>query len=345
MVLVAALAAVIWGGATLAGWPRARRWWALAALLSVAILLNVVLPEGHALRRITGGDARGWIVLLGGGLVVAFYVAALRRLRQRAATLAPQPAPAPTFSDPELARYARHMILREIGGPGQKRLKQARVLVIGAGGLGSPVLLYLAAAGVGTIGIVDDDEVDLSNLQRQVIHATARAGQGKAASAAAAIAAINPHVTVHQHAVRLTDDNADALVPGHDLILDGTDSFAARYAANVAAVRAGIPLIGGALTQWEGQVSVWDPARGAPCYACIFPEPPAPGLVPTCAEAGVLGPLPGVIGTIMASEAVKILTGAGDPLRGRLLIWDALYAEARVIAVDRRADCPVCGRH
>ncbi len=345
MVLVAAVAAAVWGAAMLAGWQRPRRWLALALLLAVVILLHLVLPAGHALRRITGGDARGWIVLLGGGLVWAGYAGLLRRLRARAAALAPAPAPQPTFSDAELSRYARHMILREIGGPGQKRLKQARVLVVGAGGLGSPVLLYLAAAGVGTIGIVDDDTVDLSNLQRQVIHTTARAGQGKAASAAAAIAAINPHVTVQQHALRLSDDNAAGLIGGYDLILDGTDSFSARYAMNAAAVRAGIPLIGGALTQWEGQVSVWDPARGAPCYACIFPEAPAPGLVPTCAEAGVLGPLPGVIGTIMASEAIKILTGAGDPLRGRLMIWDALYAEARVIAVERRADCPVCGGH
>lgn len=203
--------------------------------------------------------------------------------------------------------------------------------------------MYLAAAGVGTIGIIDDDVVDLANLQRQVIHTTDRVGQTKVASAAAALAALNPHVRVQTHALRLEPGNADAILASYDLILEGSDSFATRRCANAAAVAAGKPLVGGALSQWEGQLSVWDPARGAPCYACVFPEDPAPGLVPTCAEAGVLGPLPGIIGTLMAAEAIKIVTGAGDPLRGRLLLWDALYAEARVIAVARRGDCPVCG--
>lgn len=353
MIPVLALAALALAAGAVFGWRRRLRWGLVAGILALAMLVNLLLPAGHPLRGMTGGEAAPWGLLLAGGAIVAGYAAVLRRLRARAqppvpaAATAPTPAPAPVtppaFTDDDLTRYARHIFLREIGGPGQKRLKAARVLVIGAGGLGAPALMYLAAAGVGTIGIVDDDAVDLSNLQRQVVHTTDRIGQPKVASAAAALRALNPGVTVIPHPVRLTEGNADSLVADYDLILDGTDSFAARYAANAAAVRAGKPLVGGALTQWEGQLSVWHPAGGAPCYACVFPEPPAPGLVPTCAEAGVLGPLPGIIGTMMAAEAVKIVTGAGEPLRGRLLIWDALYADARIIAVNRRAGCAVCG--
>lgn len=248
-----------------------------------------------------------------------------------------------TFSDAELRRYSRHMILHEIGGPGQRALKQARVLVVGAGGLGAPVLLYLAAAGVGHIGIIDDDTVEDSNLQRQVIHSTARLGAKKTASAAAAMRALNPHVEVAEHDLRLDAANAPALFADHDLILDGTDNFPIRLVINAAAVAAGVPVVGGLLSQWEGQLSVWDPSHGGPCLACIFPQAPAAGLAPSCAEAGVFGPLPGIIGTLMAAEAVKIITGAGDPLRGRLLIWDALGAQSRVIRLHRDPDCAVCG--
>lgn len=248
-----------------------------------------------------------------------------------------------TFSEAELARYSRHMILHEIGGPGQRALKAARVLVVGAGGLGAPALLYLAAAGVGMIGIVDDDVVEVSNLQRQVIHATARVGEKKTASAAKALRALNPHVAVAEHDLRLDADNAGDLFAGYDLILDGTDNFPIRLAINAAAVAARVPVVGGMLSQWEGQLAVWDPAHGGPCLACIFPEAPAAGLAPSCAEAGVLGPLPGIIGTMMAGEAVKLITGAGEPLRGRLLIWDALHAEPRVIRLRRDPGCAVCG--
>ena len=204
-------------------------------------------------------------------------------------------------------------------------------------------LQYLAAAGVGTIGVIDDDVVEGSNLQRQVIHTDARIGMAKVFSADAAMTAQNPFVTVLPYNRRLTEDIAHDLLADYDLVLDGSDNFDTRYLVNRAAAAAGIPLIGAALTQWEGQISVWDPAHGAPCYECIFPVAPDPSLAPTCAEAGVAGPLPGVVGAMMAVEAIKLLTGAGESLRGRLLIYDALYAETRTIALKPRPDCPVCG--
>lgn len=245
--------------------------------------------------------------------------------------------------DEELDRYARHIILREIGGPGQTALRGARVLVVGAGGLGSPVLMYLAAAGAGTLVVVDDDVVDLSNLQRQVIHITGRLGTPKTESAKAAIQAINPNVTVVEHRLRLDETSAHALMQGCDVVLDGTDNFTTRYTVNAAAVAAGVPLVAGAITQWEGQLSVFDPARGAPCYACVFPRAPAAGLAPSCAEAGVVAALPGVIGSMMAVEAIKVITGAGRPLRGTLMIHDALWGESRSMRVEHDPDCPVCG--
>jgi molybdopterin-synthase adenylyltransferase len=232
--------------------------------------------------------------------------------------------------------------LREIGGPGQKAMKSAKVLVIGAGGLGSPALMYLAAAGVGVIGVVDDDVVDASNLQRQIIHTTEGVGTSKVLSARAAMLALNPFVEVRAIQERFGEGNA-GLLSGYDLILDGSDNFDTRYLVNRLAVRAGKPLISAAITQWEGQISLYDPARGTPCYQCIFPHRPAPGMVPTCAEAGVAAPLPGVIGSMMAIEAVKDMTGAGEGLRGRLMIYDALYSEVRVIGIKRRDDCEVCG--
>lgn len=284
------------------------------------------------------------IAVLAGFLVlVVLYVWMLRLLRRKAKARAPGPPPAGTFTDAELTRYSRHMILREIGGPGQRALREARVLVVGAGGLGAPALMYLAAAGVGVIGIVDDDVVETSNLQRQVIHRTASLGQKKTASAAATLRELNPNIDIIEHDLRLNAENAPEIFTKYDLILDGTDNFPIRLVINAAAVTAGVPVVGGMLSQWEGQLSVWDPARDAPCLACIFPEPPAAGLAPSCAEAGVLGPLPGIIGTMMAAEAIKIITGAGEPLRGRLLIWDALDAQARVIRITRNPACKVCG--
>jgi adenylyltransferase/sulfurtransferase len=244
------------------------------------------------------------------------------------------------FTDDELERYARHIVLREIGGPGQGKLSRARVLCVGAGGLGSPALLYLAAAGVGTLGVVDDDEVSLSNLQRQVLHATDRIGDRKTDSARAGLAAVNPHVEVEAHPVRLNADNADALIGAYDIVLDGSDNFGTRHLVNAVCVRLGKPLIAAAIGQWEGQLSVY--GAPGPCYACVFPETPAAGLAPSCSEAGVLGALAGVMGALQAAEALKRIVGAGDGLSGRLLLYDALWAEFRTIAVKRDPDCPVC---
>jgi molybdopterin/thiamine biosynthesis adenylyltransferase len=247
-----------------------------------------------------------------------------------------------SFSPEELERYARHIVLHEIGGPGQARLKAARILVVGAGGLGAPALLYLAAAGAGTLGIVDDDRVSLANLQRLVLFATADVGAPKVARAAAALGRLNPHVAVEPHRLRLDAESAARLVPAYDLVLDGSDNFATRYALNAACVAAGRPLIAGAMSQWEGQLSLYHPAGGGPCYRCVFPEPPAPGLVPTCAQAGVVGALPGVIGSLMALEAIKHVARAGTALRGTLLLFDGLNAETRRIRIPARADCPDC---
>lgn len=340
---IIALALLIWFGGGALGFSRSARLALVAGLWAVVVLINLTLPPGAALREATGGDARPWLVLAGGvGLVMA-YRAGLGALRVRAVNQAPPATGGPVFSEAELNRYARHMILHEVGGAGQRKLKEARVLVIGAGGLGAPVLLYLAGAGVGTIGVIDDDHVESANLQRQIIHTDARLGQPKVFSAAEQMQAINPYVTVRPYHRRLTEDMAAALFADYDLILDGSDNFDTRYLVNRAAVATAKPLIAGALTQWEGQISLYDPARGGPCYECLFPQRPAPGLVPACAEAGVIAPLPGVIGAMMALEALKYLTGAGEGLRGQLVIHDALHAETRRIAFKPRPGCAACG--
>lgn len=315
----------------------------LAALWVAGVAAHLLLPAGHALPLRLGGSLASWLVV--GGLVALAlaYRAGLRWLRARAQPVPVAAGAQPPFSEVELDRYARHIMLREIGGPGQARLKAARVLVVGAGGLGSPILLYLAAAGVGTIGVADDDIVSNSNLQRQVIHTDARIGMSKVASAETAMTALNPFITVRRHPLRLNAENAPGVLADYDLVLDATDNFAARHALNAACVAARKPLISGAITQWEGQLSLYDPARGAPCYACVFPTMPAEGLAPSCAEAGVMGALPGVVGAMMATEAIKEIAGAGQTLRGRLVLHDALWGESRVIAVARHPACVVCG--
>ncbi len=317
-------------------------WIGFACLLAAGIVVHLILPEGHALRRAVGGDWRAWALPLLIGAGVLGYRRLLLGVRAR--VLPPAASVAAPFAAAELERYARHIVLREVGGTGQKRLKQARVLVVGAGGLGSPALLYLAAAGVGTIGVVDDDEVSNSNLQRQIIHTDQSIGSLKVRSAERSMKALNPHVAVEVHPERLAAARAAELIATCDLVLDGSDNFDTRYLVNEACVAAGKPLVSAAITQWEGQISVFDPARGGPCYACVFPERPAGGLAPACAEAGVIAPLPGVMGAMMALEAVKHLTGAGSVLRGELLLYDGLWAEVRKIRVEKRADCPVCGQ-
>ncbi len=343
MGLVLFLAAVIWGVGALTHIPRRSRGGLLMMLFTLVLLVQLALPDGHALREATGGSPALWVLLAAVVTVCLAYGKALNWLRNRAAPQGSYPPEKGGFSETELNRYARHIVLREIGGPGQKRLKEARVLVIGAGGLGAPVLQYLAAAGVGTIGVIDDDTVENGNLQRQVIHRDADIGMPKVFSAEAAMRAQNPFVDVRPYHRRLNDEIATELFDDFDLIVDGTDNFETRYLVNQTAVALGKPLISGALSQWEGQVSVFDPAKGAPCYRCIFDTAPAPELAPSCAEAGVIGPLPGVIGSTMALEVIKLITGAGDSLRGRMFIFDGLYGETRQIAVKPRADCPVCG--
>lgn len=346
MGLVLAMAAALWGIGAVLKTPYGVRAGMIGLIWLAVVLLQLVLPDGHGLRQATGGSAAPWLILGGIAALVLVYRAGLKWAHRRAQ---PDPQadqkPKGTFSDTELNRYARHIVLREIGGAGQKKLKHAKVLVIGAGGLGSPALLYLAAAGVGTIGVIDDDEVDNSNLQRQVIHRDADIGIPKVFSAKSAMEAQNPFVSVRPYKRRLDPETAADLFADYDLVLDGTDNFTTRYLSNTTAVKLGKPLISGALSQWEGQVSVFDPATTGPCYQCVFPEAPVPGLAPSCAEAGVIGPLPGVVGAMMAVEAIKVITGAGAALRGEMLIYDALWGETRKIALKKRDDCPVCGGH
>ena len=339
MTLVFILAAGLWGLGIGLKLPHRLRWAMVGGLWLAVIGLHLALPAGHGLRLATGGDARVWAVLGGVGALIFGYRKLLGMLRK---TTEPEVA-SQAFRPAELDRYARHILLREIGGPGQRRLKEARVLVIGAGGLGSPALLYLAASGVGTLGVIDDDLVEGSNLQRQIIHTDQRIGMAKVQSAMAAVTALNPFITVRPYQRRLTEEIAADLIADYDLILDGTDNFDTRYLVNRVCVGLGKPLISAAITQWEGQISLYHPAGGSPCYDCIFPVRPASGMVPSCAEAGVVSPLPGIIGSMMALEAVKHITGAGQGLAGRLLIYDALYAESRVIGIKRRDDCVICG--
>jgi molybdopterin/thiamine biosynthesis adenylyltransferase len=246
------------------------------------------------------------------------------------------------LDEADTQRYARHILLAEVGGVGQAKLKAARVLVIGAGGLGCPLVLYLAAAGVGTIGIVDDDRVDLSNLQRQVAHTTARIGTPKVESAAATARAINPGVAIEQHPVRLTADNAAALVGAYDIVCDGSDNFDTRFLLADACVLGGRTLVSAAVLRFEGQLSVFKP-HGVPCYRCLFPEKPPEGMVPTCAEAGVLGAVTGVMGTMQATETLKEIMGIGESLSGRLLMWDALGARVRTVNLRSDPACALCG--
>lgn len=251
---------------------------------------------------------------------------------------------ATALSAEEIRRYSRHLILPEVGMDGQLKLKEARVLLVGTGGLGSPMALYLAAAGVGTLGLVDFDVVDESNLQRQVIHGTSDVGKKKIDSAEAAIREINPNVHVIRHEVALTSENALEIMRDYDLVADGTDNFPTRYLVNDACVLLGKPNVYGSIFRFEGQVSVFALDDG-PCYRCLYPEPPPPGLVPSCAEGGVLGILPGVVGTLQATEVVKLIIGQGEPLKGRLLLYDALGLRFRELKLRRDPECPVCGDH
>ncbi len=338
--LAVALALAAFGCARLV---KAGRWAERGALLGgvLLVLASQVLPGGDL------GALAGWIGWAGlVGTPILAYAMLIRALRRRARKRVPpahQAAEQRGAMDPDdLTRYARHIVLREIGGPGQARLRAARVVVVGAGGLGDPALLYLAAAGVGALRVIDDDVVSLSNLQRQILFGMADIDAPKAEAARAALARINPGVAVDARMARLGAGNAAELLEGATLVIDGSDNFATRYAVNAACVAAGRPLLSAAMSQWEGQISLFDPARGGPCYRCVFPEPPAEGLAPSCAEAGVAGPLPGVMGALLALEAIKYIAEAGEGLRGRLLLFDGLRAECRRLRVAARPDCPVC---
>ena len=258
------------------------------------------------------------------------------------ATHAARPSPAPALEREELLRYGRHLLLPEVAIDGQRRLKAARVLIVGAGGLGSPAALYLAAAGVGTLGLVDYDIVEVTNLQRQLLHGTRDVGRPKVESARDRLHDVNPNVKLELHPTRLTSANALTIIRDYDLVLDGTDNFATRYLVNDACVLLGVPNVYGSIFRFDGQASVFATPDG-PCYRCIYPEPPPPGLVPSCAEGGVLGVLPGLVGTVQATEAIKLILGVGTPLTGRLLLVNALDAQFRSVKVRRDPACPACG--
>ena len=343
MMFFIGMSALIWAGGYVIDVPKQLRLATIGVLYLAILLALAVLPDPHPLRVTLDGTFGDWLVAGGAAILIFGYARLVRWLKTKTDSKKPVSSER-LFSDTELDRYARHIVLRDLGGPGQKRLKEAKVLVIGAGGLGSPALLYLAAAGVGTIGVIDDDEVDNSNLQRQVIHTDAAIGTPKVFSAEVAMKEQTPAVIVRPYHRRLAKDFAADLISDYDLVLDGCDNFDTRYLVNRICAEQGIPLVSGALSQWEGQITVFDPANDAPCYECVFPEKPAEGLAPSCAQAGVLGPLPGVIGSMMAVEAVKVLSGAGTPMHGQMLIYDALYGETRQIRLNRRTDCPTCGK-
>jgi adenylyltransferase/sulfurtransferase len=250
-----------------------------------------------------------------------------------------------SFTEDQVRRYARHIILPGIGGDGQQKLMDAKVLIVGAGGLGSPAATYLAAAGVGTIGLVDFDHVDLSNLQRQILHGTSDVGRPKVASATDRLNELNPNVEIVPHETLLSSANAFDVLGPYDVVIDGTDNFPVRYLVNDATQMLGKPLVYGSIFQWEGQASVFLPGANTPCYRCLFPEPPPPGTVPSCAEGGVFGVLPGIIGSMQAVEAIKLIIGVGESLSGKLVLYDALRNEFTTVKLRWDPDCPVCGKH
>ena len=319
----------------------------------------VHIPRGYLESRIENAapdHSRHVVVYCAGGSRSAFAAKTLEELGyESVASLAGGytdwkrsglPTQLPQSLGPEQrARYSRHLLIPEVGIEGQTKLLQSRVLLIGAGGLGSPASLYLAAAGVGTLGIVDDDRVDASNLQRQIAHSTESLGEWKVDSAKRTLEALNPDVNVVGYKERLTSENVERiLADGWDVILDGADNFPTRYLVNDASVWHDIAVVHGSIYRFEGQVTVFKPHEG-PCYRCLFPEPPPPELAPSCAEGGVLGVLPGIIGSLQTSEAIKLAAGIGEPLVGRLLLFDALSTEFSDVKIARRADCPVCGDH
>ena len=314
----------------------------IAAVLAGIVALHLFLPLGHPVRLALGGTLRPWAIAVGIATLIYGYAQVLTVIRQRNAEDTVEEKDEGPFSEVELERYARHVVLREVGGQGQQRLKNAKVLVVGAGGLGSPVLQYLAAAGVGTLGFIDHDTVSLSNLQRQVLFTEDDLDLPKVFAAEKRLLALNPFIALRPYNRELTHEIASDLIEDYDLVLDGTDGFETRALVNRVCVAQSKPLISGAISQWEGQVTVVDSKNDTACMHCLFPKEPAPGTAPSCAEGGVLGALPGVVGSMMAVEAIKVITRTGRPLTGRMVIYDALYGETRIIETAKRDDCEVC---
>ena len=314
----------------------------LSLVFSIIFLIHLTVSVDHVLVKSTGGSLRNLIVSFILLLVIISYVFLLKKAKNIGKVKFEKASTKNLFNPEELNRYARHIVLKEIGGLGQKKLKNAKILVIGAGGLGSPVLQYLGAGGIGTIGVVDSDLVDNSNLQRQIIYTDKMIGDSKVFAASQAIRAQNPYTKVLAYNYLFNEQNADDLISNFDLIIDGTDNARTRYLVNKTCVKLKKPLISGAISQWEGQVMVYTSTLGSPCYQCVFPNISNTELAASCSETGVVGALPGVIGSIMAVEAIKLISGAGELLDGRLMIYDALHAETRIIKLNQDINCPVC---
>ena len=307
------------------------------------LFLILVLPEGNVIKNYIGSSVIEWLILVTIMVFVGCYGFFLRAMRKNNLENTSNKLSNNEMSETEIERYARHIILKEIGGQGQQKLRDSKVLVVGAGGLGNPVSMYLAGAGVGTIGIIDDDEVSLSNLQRQILYRDIDIGKSKVFSSQKNLLEINPYIIVKPYNRVLDINNAQNLISEYDLIVDGTDNIETRHLINLACVREKKPLISGAISQWEGQISLFDPSNSSPCYSCIFPKTDNDSMIQSCSEVGVLGSLPGVIGSIMAVEVVKEITGIGKSLRGFLLLYDALSCEIRKIKADKDVKCKICG--
>jgi len=307
------------------------------------LFLILILPEGNIIKNYIGSSVMEWLILVTIVFLVGGYGFFLRAMKKNNLENTFNNLPDNEMSETEIERYARHIILKEIGGQGQQKLRDSKVLIVGAGGLGNPVSMYLAGAGVGTIGIIDDDEVSLSNLQRQVLYRDTDIGKSKVFASQKNLLEINPYIIVKPYNRVLDINNAQNLISEYDLIVDGTDNIETRHLINLACVREKKPLISGAISQWEGQISLFDPSNNSPCYSCIFPKTDNDSMIQSCAEVGVLGSLPGVIGSIMAVEVVKEITGIGKSLRGFLLLYDALSCEIRKIKADKDVKCKICG--